>query len=116
MSHFESLLNNEFAVTRMARVSDGQGGWSEVPVSVGTARGRMRPASGSERTVAAQEQRAISHVLYVLAETDVARGDLVSGAGLTVLVQGVREPSQAGHHLEVDCLEVQTAATVETGS
>lgn len=105
--HIESLFNNGFTITRMDRVSDGQGGWGQVPVTVGTVNGRMRPASASEREVAAQEQRQISHVLYVIAGTDIARGDLVTGAGLTVLVQGVREPSLAEHHLEVDCLEIQ---------
>lgn len=106
MSHIESLFNNEFAITRLARVSDGQGGWTQVPATVATVVGRVRPASATERAVAAQEQRQISHVLYLL-PADIARGDLVTGAGLTALVQGVREPSRAGRHLEVDCLETQ---------
>jgi len=116
LSHFESLLNNEFTVTRMGRTSDGQGGWGEGPVLLGTVQGRMRPASAREREVAAQEQREISHVLYVVAGEDIARGDLVSGGGIVVEVQGIREPSLAGHHLEIDCQEIQTVPTAEAGS
>jgi head-tail adaptor len=75
----------------------------------------MRPASGAEREVAAQEQRHISHVLYVVADEDIERGDRVEGAGLAVEVLGIREPSRAGHHWEIDCLEVQREES-EAGS
>ena len=112
---FESLLNNTFVSFRRDRVSDGQGGWSIVYVQNITFNGRIRPASSAEKETAQQEQRAISHVLYVVAGTDLARGDLVIGAGLAVDVQGVREPSQADHHLEIDCMETQRETT-EVGS
>jgi hypothetical protein len=75
----------------------------------------MRPASGAEREVAAQEQRAISHVFYVVAGENLQRDYLVEGDELRVIVQGVREPSRADHHLEVDCLEIQKP-TKEVGS
>ena len=116
MSVFESLLNHTFTILRRERTSDGQGGWAITYTLLGSAEGRMRPASSTEREVAAAEQRQISHVLYVAAGgTDIARGDLVTGGGITVDIQGVREPSQAGHHLEIDCLEVQREIT-EIGS
>ena len=35
---------------------------------------------------------------------------------LSVLVQSIREPSRAAHHLEVDCLERQNETAVEYGS
>lgn len=107
MSVFTSLLNETYTVSRRVRVSNGQGGWAVFYEEIGTVEGRLRPASGTEREVAAQEQRQISHVLYVEADEDIERGDQVEGAGLSVEVQGIREPSQAGHHWEIDCLEVQ---------
>lgn len=107
MSVIEGLFTHEFTISRTEYVSNGQGGWSRVPVEVGTIRGRLRPLGGAERIVADQQQRQITHVLYCLATADIARGDQVDGAGLVVEVLGVREPSQAGHHLEVDCREVQ---------
>jgi len=112
---FESLLNNTFVSFRRDRVSDGQGGWSIVYIHNITFKGRIRPASSAEKETAQQEQRAISHVLYVVGGTDVARGDLVIGGGIAVDIQGVRDPSQAGHHLEVDCMETQRETT-EVGS
>jgi len=115
MSAFTSLLNNTFVSFRRDRVPDGQGGWSILYIQNLIFDGRIRPATSAEKETARQEQRAISHVLYVVHGTDVARGDLVSGGGITVDIQGVREPSQAGHHLEIDCMETQREVT-EVGS
>jgi SPP1 family predicted phage head-tail adaptor len=115
MTVFESLLNNTFTISRRDRLADGQGGWAIVWVANGSAVGRIRPASSEEREVAKMEERAISHVLYVVHGTDIVRGDRVECGDLTVDVQGIREPSKAGHHLEIDCMEVQHEIT-EVGS
>ncbi len=104
---FQSLLNNDFLVSRLVRISNGQGGWAVAYTPIGTVRGRLRPASGSERDVADQLERAITHVFYVVAGTDIQRDDTVEGDEVTVKVQGVREPSRADHHLEIDCIEFQ---------
>lgn len=116
MSVFTALLNNTFSLSRIVRTFDGAGGWVEARTTIGTVRGRLRPMGGTERDVADQEQREITHVLYVAAGANIARGDEVEGAGVIVEVLGVREPSRAGHHLEVDCREVQRAVTAEDGS
>jgi head-tail adaptor len=115
VSIFTSLLNNDFLVSRPVRLPNGQGGWAIAYTPLGTIRGRLRPAGGSERDVADQLERAISHVLYVVAGTDIQREDTVEGDEVTVKVQGVREPSRADHHLEIDCLEIQKP-TKEIGS
>ena len=107
MTVFESLLNNTFTVGKRARVGDGQGGWTITYIATGTVLGRIRPATANERIVADAEQQQITHVLYVLAGEDVARGDRVTCGDLVVEVLGVREPSAAGHHYEIDCLERQ---------
>ena len=107
MSVFESLLNNTFTVERRARVGDGQGGWTISYIEVGTMYGRIRPVTANERVVADAPQEQITHVLYVLAGEDIARGDRVTCGDLVVEVLGVREPSKMGHHYEVDCLERQ---------
>lgn len=116
MSVFESLLNNTFALSRRARLPDGQGGWLIDYLDNGSAEGRIRPASTAEREIALQEGRDITHVLYVLPDTDIERGDLVMLDDLSVLVQSIREPSRAAHHLEVDCLERQNETALEDGS
>ena len=117
MALIEALFNQTVTISRRDRIADGQGGYSILYADVGAVEGRLRPASSAERDVADQEQRAISHVLYVLHGTDIARGDQVEVDGLTLDVMGVREPSRAGYHLEVDCMEVQPeTATAESGS
>lgn len=122
MSVFLGLLNSTFTVERRSRVSDGQGGWIITYVAVGTVAGRIRPATSNERLVADSEEQQITHVLYTDAGADVARGDLVTASGgpgelsMTVEVLGVREPSLAGHHWEIDCLERQDEAQTELGS
>lgn len=116
MGVFESLLNNSFVISRRTRVSDGQGGWIMGYAELGTVDGRLRPASSQEREAAAVQERRISHVLYVVESTDIARGDLVEGDGVAVDVVAVREPSRADHHLEIDCWERQAEVSEELGS
>jgi SPP1 family predicted phage head-tail adaptor len=119
MSVFESLLNNDFAVSRRRRTPDGRGGWVIDYVSIGTVRGRLRPVasrSSRERVEAQQQSREITHVLYVVAGENIKRGDRVTLNSLVVDVEAVREPSRAGEHLEIDCREIQQEQTLEEGS
>jgi SPP1 family predicted phage head-tail adaptor len=116
MSVFTSLLNHDFTKFRRRRTPDGQGGWAVDYVSVETVRGRLRPASSSEREAAAREERQVTHVFYCDAGEDITRGDRLSYSGLTVDEEGVREPSLAGEHLEIDCLEIQAETNLEDGS
>lgn len=111
MGVFDSLLNNTFAVSRIWRTSDGMGGWDEAWIAIGFVAGRLRPASSAERESAAQQQRDLSHVLYVRDTADIERGDRVTGDEVTVEVLGVREPSRSDHHLEIDCREIQLEET-----
>jgi len=107
MALIEMLYNHSYVVIRKTRASDGQGGWGETWATVATITGRMRPASAAEATAAAQRQAQISHVLYCGPDTNVARGDRVTGQERLWTVVAIREPSHAGHHLEVDCNETQ---------
>ena len=107
MGVFESLLNNTFTVERRTRTADTQGGWAIGYAAVDPVRGRIRPASSVEKEVARAEGRAISHVLYVVADEDLERGDRVTCGDLVVEVLGIREPSLASKHWEIDCLERQ---------
>lgn len=106
-SVFDSLMNNDFTISREVSTSDGHGGWEKSWVPFSSVRGRLRPMTSAERVQAQQDTRSITHVLYVDFSVDIRRGDKVTGAGLTVDVDAVREPSQAMQHLEVDCIERQ---------
>lgn len=116
MVAIERLFNNTFTLYRRDRTADGQGGWTITYASNGTAEGRIRPASSTEREIAMQDRQEISHVLYVLATADIARGDQVELGALVWDVLGVREPSLANVHYEIDCMETQLEATGGDGS
>lgn len=107
MSHIETLFNTTFTVSVKARTSDGRGGWAVSWKEAGSVVGRMRPASAAERLMAAQRQATLSHVLYVSAEEAIQRGNRVSDGERAWEVVAVREPSLAGHHLEIECQETQ---------
>lgn len=111
----QALYISVFSVSRPTRTADGQGGWTVGYSDAGTVQGRLRPASASEKAVAMQMQAQVSHVLYCGASEDLERGDLITCEGRTVEVIAVREPSHMGHHLEIDCLEIQQEPA-ETGS
>lgn len=117
MTVFDSLLNHTFTAYRRDRIADGQGGWEIVWTDLGTLPGRMRPASSAERDAAMQEGRDITHVFYCHVGTGIERGDRLEYGDLLVDVMGVREPSVAGHHLEIDCMERQPEMVLpEVGS
>lgn len=118
MGVFESLLNKSFRVWSLLRESDGQGGWPESWSAGDAIEGRMRPATSKEREEAALEEREISHVFYCGADETVTRGCQLEDVedGVMFEVKGVREPSRAGHHLEIDCLELQAEVSEEAGS
>jgi SPP1 family predicted phage head-tail adaptor len=104
---FKSLLNCVFTVNRRTRTADNQGGHTIGYSAIGTIEGRIRPASGSEKVSANAEGRQISHVLYTEASVDVERGDQISFGPRNFEVLGIRNPSMAGHHFEIDCMEIQ---------
>ncbi len=111
----DALYIHSLTISRPTRTSDDQGGWAVGYSDQGAIAGRLRPTGASEQKVADQQQARVTHVLYCATDEDIRRGDLVSGAGVTVEVVAVREPSHMGHHLECDCVEIQQESE-ETGS
>lgn len=110
MKSVASLLTHTFTHRRKAFEEDAYGGRTESEETLGTVRGRLRPMTIEELAVAESTAAKSDHVLYVEGDEDVQRGDELEGAGVTLTVAGVRNPSYAGHHLEVDCWAVQVAA------
>lgn len=116
---FQSMLNLSFNVLGFTRLSDSQGGWEKSYLTKSAIQGRLRPATSRERETALREERMITHVFYCVADPDLNRGDFISPGSMyieddqvysteiLVEVDAVREPSTAGEHWEVDCLERQ---------
>lgn len=122
----DHLLNRKAQVLRPTRVSNGQGGWAEKlealggdPINI-----RVRPARAAEREQGDQASARVTHIVYTRADSGVARGDVLEvqgtttaeGAALELEVVAVREPSKAGHHLEVDAFSRQPAEAGGTSS
>ncbi len=101
------LFNKTLTIKRSVEVSDGQGGWVKQYQDIGQVRGRISAASIAERTAAAQEHAEVSHVVFCDANADIKRGDLVTDGRITIKIIGVRNPSQADHHLECPGVEIQ---------
>jgi len=114
---FLSMLNNTLTVSRRVRVSDGQGGWTIAYEEVGSIDARVRPLSSKERIVAGSEEQQITHVIYCVADEDITRGDIVEDEdGWQAEILGIREPSLAGEHWEIDALERQNESAGSYGS
>lgn len=115
-ARFLALLNVTVTISRKARASDGQGGWSETWTELAAVPGRVRPAlTPNERNIGAQREVQLTHVAYFALGVDVKRDDQLvfiasNGEAKTLIVRAVREPSEP-HHIEVDCEERQQGVT-----
>lgn len=87
----------------MARTADGLGGWVVAPTHTSTARARFSQPSATERVAADSAGVDLSHVVYLLPDADVRRGDQLRYDGRTFEVLAVFEPSKPGTYLRADC-------------
>lgn len=94
-------------VRRVVSQQGSDGGWNETYQDSHEIQGRIRPARGSERSVAAKDQGIVTHVAYCSTAYDVVRKDQITDGELVVEVLTIRKPGGIEHHLEVDCREVQ---------
>lgn len=105
------VLDEKVTISRRERVSDGQGGWTERWIATAAERVRIRPRSArsvNEVKLGAQLAERVTHVMYALRSSTIARGDqIITRDGTRFNVMAVRMPS-AGRHLEIDLREAQT--------
>ncbi|WP_167760658.1 head-tail adaptor protein [Blastococcus sp. CT_GayMR16] len=94
-------------LSRKARVSDGQGGWTDQysPTATDVAC-RRRPVGDRDAEIAEQLQAIVAHVVYFAPDQDVRRGDQVAVDGYLLLVEAVTHPSAPGY-LSAACSEIQ---------
>jgi len=103
VSRVARLLNRQVAVWRVVRVDDGMGGWEETWDQVGTVRARFSQPSATERVLADQSQARLTHIVYLLADADVRRGDEIRDGSRVFEVLATFEPSEPGTYLRADC-------------
>ena len=107
MRSIEHLYIHELKLKRKTVTRDSQGGVVETWQEVKTFKGRIRPASISERELAAKEEATISHVVYCDPSVGITRGDIVVYGDLESEIIGVSNPSYLSHHLECQGIAVQ---------
>lgn len=107
-SNFLNFLHSTFTVKRRTRTADGLGGYTITYPTVTTVIGKMDPlATVRELIVAGKFSGYITHVLYTKHGENILRDDVIEGEGRRVRVLGIKEPSELGHHLEIQCEEIQ---------
>lgn len=97
------LLNRSVAVWRKSRVDDGMGGGIDTWAQVATVRARFSQPSARERVAADQAEARLSHVVYLMPDADVRRGDELRDGDRVFNVLATFEPSVAGTYLRADC-------------
>jgi head-tail adaptor len=100
------LLNSTATIGRASTSDDSQGGYPRTYPAVSTdVACRIRPLSTPERTVGAREEVQATHRIYFLPDEDVRRDDQITIASINYMVIFPRQPSEQGHHQEVDVKE-----------
>lgn len=103
---FRRLMNQTFQVYRLEMVYDDQGGYKEQENYSHDIKGRISPASATERRVADQLGAEITHNVYCMSDQDIQRGDTLRFDGREVKVVDV-QPTSNSHHLQCTAREVQ---------
>ena len=99
------LFLPDFAIWRISRSPDGQGGWVEAFALSSTVDGRLSPLSASQTPRAMQERGVVALRFSTPSGTDIKPRDEVRKGGRTVTVDAVRNTS-SGRRKECVCEEV----------
>jgi head-tail adaptor len=108
----EALFDRTVSIERQgSKVSDGMGGFiSGPPIVVPNVPVRISPLSARDRVLYQQYQYPVTHKVFAPGEAGVSPGEaLILDDGRRLLVHGVLNPSEAGHHLELLCEEIVKA-------
>ena len=100
------LFNREFVHQRLFTGKDEFGDPFEEWRTIGIIRGRMRPANVNERFIASVAALTIDYIFYCGPGEDIRRGDRIIFGDVVMEVTAVKDPSLAGHHLEVEGKQV----------
>lgn len=110
MSTLQRSLRSRAVTRRSARVSDGEGGWTEGYADyLLDVRCRRRPVGDSDTEIAEQLAAVIAHVVYFEPTEDVVRGDQVVVDGYELVLEATTKPSRA-RYLTAACSETQLGA------
>lgn len=106
---FEDLLIDDFTVLRETYINDEIGGRSVRYKVVDSDKGRLSTTSGKGTEVdkGGKDVAEVSYTLFCLTNVEVQKNDIIKIDDKNLRVISVKEPSNMGHHLEVDLEELQ---------
>lgn len=104
--NMSELYRHKVTITRLQKVEDPLGGWTEQPVEIGGFWAAISPVNADTRVQYMQLQVRVTHSVYIRGSADIRAGDIVDFGNRKLKVQGVLNPSEVGKHLELVCEEV----------
>jgi|GEM_PF-2172947 len=106
--NFTDLLWSTFTVKRKVKTPDGLGGYTLSYTTIGTIKGKLDPMFLPREPVNIGKFRSFNtHILYTVCSSNILRDDKIEGEGKVLRVIALKEPSEANHHYEIHCEEIQ---------
>ena len=99
------LYNNTLTLQTLTRTSDSMGGWTEAWADSGQFRARIRPLTSAERLTQDKVTGIATHRIYCDNMT-VTLEDRIKWGSYYFEIIGIRNPSEAYHHLEIEAKEI----------
>ena len=100
-----ALLNNTLTLQTLTEVDDGAGGHTETWVDIGSFKARISPISSNERLMQDKTTAMLTHRVYC-DSMDIIESDRIKWGDIVFEIIGIRNPSEAYSHLEIDVREV----------
>ena len=100
-----SLYNQTLTLQTKTLTADGQGGFTEAWADSGSFRARISPLSSAERLIQDKVTSMTTHRIYCDNMT-VSPEDRIKWGDYYFEIIGIRNPSEAYHHLEIDVREI----------
>ena len=100
-----ALFNNTLTLQTLTLVADGAGGHTETWTNVGTFKASISPISSSERLMQDKTTSMLTHRVYC-DNMDIIENDRIKWGDIVFEIMGIRNPSEAYCHLEIDVKEV----------
>lgn len=104
---FANLLLHPISVQREKLAPDGKGGFNKTWEPVADYFARIVPASANTRVQYSKLGVSISHTVFALPSADIREGDRIHYGSRVFKVNGVTNPHEMNHHLEISCEEVK---------
>ncbi len=104
-----SLFNQILTLQTETKTSDGMGGFSYAWSDLGSFRGRISPLSAQERLIQDKNTMATTHRVFCDPMT-VTSENRIKWGSFYFEIEGIRNPSELYHHLEMDVREIETVS------